>query len=797
MEKDPFFDELVGYVLDEHPEDLRLRIRAHLDSGCDLCASELLKLQETIHFLPFTLSGPRLSPAVKMQIDRVLGAEMEKELDMISGHRQISHYQLKRRLGIGGMGEVYLAEDTRLGRSAAIKLIRPEVASNVERKKRFLREARAAAVLSHPGIATIYEVGEHEGTDFIAMEYVEGHSLKEEMIKGRVEPDRAISLGIQLANALSEAHARGILHRDLKPDNIQVRGDDQIKILDFGLAKFLETRLEDDYTTTSDRLVGTIPYMSPEQIEGEFLDARSDIFSMGTLLYEMCTERTPFAGENPGITLQNILNCEPRSVTSLNPDIPASLVKIINRCLQRDPLARYASAKELETDLRILQKGDSVDFDRPAVSVQRPAISIAALYFENLSEEKESDYFRAGMTEDIITELSKLKGWEVRTRTQVVPYKDQEIDLKDIAAELKVTHILQGSIRKAGTRIRITAQLVETRTSASIWAERYDRDLKDVFEIQSEIAERIASALQIHLTQLEKKELGERHTNNLDAYDFYLRGREMIFKLSKHGVEGAIEYFKQAILVDPKYALAHAGLAQAYAIKLSFYGGSESLADQSLVHAGVALSLNRKLAQAYAALGLAYFLKRMIEEAREACRKAVDLDSCDPFAVWISGRIQYRLNQYQEAADHFRKTIELLPDFYTAYSDLAQAYQNMDMLEMASETRKKTIDACRRYLQKFPGEARTHIFLATSYAWLDAKDAAMAEGELAAISSPEDPVMMYNLACLYSLLNEGDLAVEWLSKSIQSGRRDFEWVKRDPSLNNIRNHPGYLALLSK
>ncbi|MCI0411512.1 protein kinase [bacterium] len=794
MAHDQFSDLLIGYALDEQPEEVRLRVLAHLESGCDTCTTELKNIQETLHKLPLSLPVYSLPASVKMRIDQQIEDEMFHDKDF---HRQsVSHYRLMRRLGIGGMGEVFLAEDTKLGRSAAIKLIRPEGA-NQERKKRFLREARAAAVLSHPGIATIYEVGEDGGTDFIAMEYVEGHSLKEELREQPLDLERIIRLGIQLADALSEAHERGILHRDLKPENIQIRKLDQLKILDFGLAKFLETRLEDDYTSSTDAVVGTIPYMSPEQIEGKFLDARSDLFSAGSLLYEMATGRAPFTGENPGATLQNILNCNPAPPSSLNPQIPSSLQKIIARCLQRDPALRYPSAKELVADLTLLEKGKSIDFARPVTSIARPAISIAVLYFENLSEERESDYFRAGMTEDIITELSKLKGWEVRPRTQVVPYKDQEIHIKDIASELKVTHILQGSIRKAGSRLRISAQLVETRTASSMWAERYDRDLQDIFEIQSEIAQKIAVALKVHLTKSEKQEFAKRYTENLEAYDSYLRGREMIFRLSKEGVEGAIDYFLQAVQADPKYALAHAGLAQAYAISLSFYGGPESLADQSIVHAGRALALEKNLPQAYAALGLAYFLKRMIEDAREACSKAVQLDPYDPFATWISGRLLYRMNQYEESAERFRKTIELLPDFYTAYADLSQAYENMGMHEIAIETRKKTIESCRKYVQDFPNEARARIFLATSYAWLDAQSEAIAEGKRAADLSPKDPVLMYNLACLFSLLNEKEEAVHWLSKSIQLGRRDFEWMKRDPELENIRNHPAYLALINQ
>jgi adenylate cyclase len=356
---------------------------------------------------------------------------------------------------------------------------------------------------------------------------------------------------------------------------------------------------------------------------------------------------------------------------------------------------------------------------------------------------------------------------------------------------------LQGSIRKAASRLRISAQLVDTSSAASIWAERYDRDLRDIFEIQSEIAQKIATALKVHLTRAEQKEFQKRPTNNLEAYDSYLRGREMIFQLSKEGIEAAREYFHQAVQADEKYALAYAGLAQSLAIRLSFYGGSPSLADEAIENAEKALALDRDLAQAYAALGLAYFLKGMVSEATDACRNAIQLNPYDAFATWISGRIAYRLNQYEESIQHLKKTVELLPDFYTAYSDLAQAYENLGMMELAMDAQRKTVAACRHYLQTSPNEARAHVFLAMSSARLGQRKEALTEGHLAAKYSPDDPVMMYNLACLYSLLDEKETAVQWLAKSIQYGRRDFEWVKRDPALENIRNHPAYKTLFGE
>lgn len=788
--RDPFLESLTAYVLDQLPEESRIRTRAHLESGCQECAAELSALQEAFHLLPLALPQANLKSSVKQKIDTLLEAEATQQSEISTGRKLISHYKLLKRLGIGGMGEVYLAEDVKLNRTTALKIIKPEWVGDAERKKRFLREAVAAASLKHPGIATIYEIGEEEGTDYIAMEYVEGTTLSKIVAGKPLASDRVFRIGSQLADALAVAHEKGILHRDLKPENIQIGPDDSAKVLDFGLAKFLETRLQDDYMTTGNRVLGTIPYMSPEQVSGESLDVRSDLFSLGSILYEMATGKAPFTGDNAAETLGRILEEGPPKFPA---EVPASLQKIILRCLEKDPDKRYQSASALTEDLRTM----SVTEVRVAPAARESALSIAVLYFENLSEEKESDYFRAGMTEDIITELSKIKALEVRSRSQVVRYKDQELDIKEIGGELKVTYVLQGSIRKAGNRLRISAQLVDARTTASLWGERYDRDLRDVFEIQAEIAQKIASALQVHLTKAEKKQIGKKATSNMEAYDLYLRGREMIFRLTREGVDAAISYFNKAIETDARYALAYAGLAQAYSVRLSFYGGEETLADQAIENARKALGIDKDLAQAYAALGLAYFLKGVIRDAEESCRKAIQLNPQDAFALWISGRLAYRMQRFEEAAERFKRTIELLPEFYTAYADLARSYQNLGLTDRALDVRQVEVVAGERYIAHFPNEARAHIFLANAYATLGEPEKAKEAGSNALKLSPNDPVMMYNAACLYSQLNEQDLAIYWLKKSFELGRRDLEWVKRDTDLDNIRNHPEYLALIGE
>jgi serine/threonine protein kinase/tetratricopeptide (TPR) repeat protein len=655
----------------------------------------------------------------------------------------ISHYKILEKLGEGGMGVVYKAEDTRLGRIVALKFPPSDRLESAEDVERFNREARAVSALNDPHIATLYELDEADGQKFIVFEYVPGGTLKtfakEIHDAGHsLSVEQVVDFGIQIAGGLAHAHENGIIHRDLKPDNLLLTDKGQVKITDFGLAKLRGS----PELTKSGSTLGTVSYMSPEQTRGEELDARSDLFSLGVILYQLATGQLPFRGEHDMAVAYSIVTEEPIAPKILRPDLPDELADLITRCLEKDREQRIGSAKGLSEALNALfpkevtgKKTTRPDSRRArwavlgviavvaiaAIAViqlvprQPPAPSdetwIAVLPFENLSADPDNEYFSDGITEDIITQLQKIAGLRVISRTSTMRYKDTNKSLREIGEELGVDAILDGSVRRVGGQVRIISRLIDARSDEHLWAETYDRELEDIFKIQSDVAEQIARALEVKLTRNEKDRIRTEPTRDMAAYDAYLRGREYYYKFRKEDNEAAIVMFKKALEIDPEYALAHAGLADAYAQRVVRFDFAKGWLDSALVAANKAIELNSELAEAHKALGVMYEVEGRLSEAREAITKALEYNPNLVVAVGNLGWNSLSSGRADEAIHLFNKSIRLGYEgasLAEAFGGLGIAYLILDDLETA-----------RKYFEKALEISPYEIFSNTGQMWLE------------------------------------------------------------------------------
>jgi len=480
--------------------------------------------------------------------------------------KSLGHYDILEKIGAGGMGAVYRAHDRKLNRDVALKVLPAELAEDPDRRKRFQREAQTVASLKHPNIVTIFSVEEIDDVAFITMELVEGSPLSSIIPAEGLPLDRFFDLASPLADAVAGAQAKGITHRDLKPTNIMVDQAGRVEVLDFGLAKLVKPEptlngtvlLPQDTETQEGHILGTAAYMSPEQAEGKPIDHRSDIFSLGIIFYEMATGRRPFQGDTNMSTLSSILRDSPPSITELKHALPRHLGRIIKRCLAKDRERRYQTASDVCHELEALKEElDSGEMEAvsppvaPATSSQK---SLVVTYFENLGGSEEDEYFRDGITEDIIVELSKIKGLHVFPRSAVLAYRDKPATVPQVSKDLGATHVLGGTFRRAGNRLRITAQLVEASTGHSTWAERFDRQMEDVFAIQDEIAKSIAHTMEVVLTEKELEAIEKAPTANVQAYDYYLRARQFFYQFRRKGVDAARKLFARAYELDPEYA---------------------------------------------------------------------------------------------------------------------------------------------------------------------------------------------------------------------------------------------------
>ena len=607
----------------------------------------------------------------------------------------LSHYRVLEKLGAGAMGEVYLAKDTKLDRTVALKILPPEFAENPERLERFVREAKAASAIQHANVAHIYEIGEADGVHFIAMEHVKGETLAARL-SGKPLPTKDIlDIAVQVADALDEAHGKRITHRDIKPGNLMLTDRGQIKMLDFGLAKMAATSGPDsdaptEAKTSAGMVMGTVQYMSPEQALGRDVDRRSDIFSLGVVLYELATGRLPFSGASPTETLARITSSQPEAIARLNYDVPAELERVIRKCLEKEPDARYQSARELLVDLKNLKRdteSGAVAATTPSRSNRLPALaagalvllaasigffwfsddseqidSLAVLPFENGSGDPEAEYFSDGVTESIISSLSKIPDVRVNSRTSSFHYKGQAIDPETVGQELDVKALVIGRIVQRGDELSVSAELVRTRDSGQIWGEQYQRTTADIFDIQEDMAREISDALRLQLTTEQEELLTKQFTTSSEAYAAYLKGRYHWNRRTEEGIRQAIVYFQEAIREDPSYALAYSGLADSYSLLGFYYESPRTALPKGRAAAEHALELDDRLGEAHASLAwIKTFYDWDFAEAEREFLRAIELNPTYATAYQWYANFLIATARYDEAIGQIRKAAELDP----------------------------------------------------------------------------------------------------------------------------------------
>jgi serine/threonine-protein kinase len=730
----------------------------------------------------------------------------------------ISHYRVLEKLARGGMGTVYKARDLKLGRFVALKFISPERLSDPAQRSRFLREAKTASALDHVNICTVYEFGEtNDGGMFIAMAYCAGESLRARLDRGHLPLSTAINVATQILEGLAKAHSAGVIHRDIKPSNIMLTDDAHVKIVDFGLAKLTQEMS----TTHTGAVLGTIPYMSPEQLEGKKLDHRTDIWSWGVMTYEMLIGRRPFCGESDFSTVDAILNQEPQSLTELRPDVPVELESVVLLALRKTLYERHQSAGEVVRALRLLPPC----FDTEIEKFGPHSPSVVVLPFTNLSTEPESEYFSDGLTEELIHALSSIPNLHVVSRTSAFEFKDKPQNIRKIGQQLKVSTVVEGSVHRMGQQLRIHVQIVNANDGYCMWSQRFDREVKDVFEIQDDIAKAIVTMLEVKFNR-DTAETSVKRPGKLEAYDLYLRGRFQWNKRDGNGLYKALEYFQQALACDPRYAPAYSGIADVQIAIASWALEAPAEAWLKAKAAAVhALELDNTLSEAHASMGtvLMWFEWNWKEAEREFLQ-AIKLNPGHPNAHVQYSILLVQTGRFDEAEHEIRLALLSDPLSIRASSYLAGVFHYRRDYD-------SSLEQSRRALDLDPNDVELHIVQALNYEQKAMYEEAIRELEKARDLAGNNPLILGPLgscygasrrrakamklikdldqtahltyvspitwAMVYLGLGEHDLALQWLEKAAAAKDVLVCYLRVGPIYDSIRDDPRYLKLLEQ